>query len=269
MISSLVSGIKKRYRKNLEKQTAQMDPVVRTHLVEVLEDTALEQEELGRLEQELHQARVQLSELETKQHFVETRLFAYRKQLQEAPLDVKEKNQPALDAVGTTHKQLLASIELFKRRIYAMEKERDLMQYKTEECQDFLTAAQKLQNATNQDEETGNATPDTGLERTEPLHTEEEKEELTTNPSTNTTITDDNEEEEEEVKELPGIEHGTEPTVLAMDEEQGLEEEVEETDESEEPNQVLTELEPEPAGEPETDGKADDDDDDDKAEEKD
>jgi hypothetical protein len=255
MISSLVSGIKKRYRKNLEKQTAQMDPVVRTHLVEVLEDTALEQEELGKLEQELHQARVQLSELETKQHFVETRLFAYRKQLQEAPLDVKEKNQPALDAVGTTHKQLLASIELFKRRIYAMEKERDLMQYKTEECQDFLTAAQKLQNATNQDEETGNAAPDTGLERTEPLHTEEEKEELTTN---STTTSDDNEEEEEEVKELPGIEHGTEPTVLAMDEEQGLEEEeeIEETDDSSEPKQVLTELEP--AGEPETDGKADD-----------
>jgi hypothetical protein len=249
MIASLVSGIKKRYRKNLEKQTAQMDPVVRTHLVEVLEDTALEQQELERLEEELHQASAQLSALETKQHFVETRLFAYRKQLQDAPLDVKEKNQPALDAVGTTHKQLLASIEMFKRRIHAMEKERDLLQYKAEECQYFLTAAEKLQNAANhRDEETGNGDGDgdaaAGLDLTEPLSlsTEEEKQELTTDSTT-----DDKEE-----KEPPVQDNDTEPAVLLIDEEQGFDEEKEEEkveeSESSEPDQVLTDLvEPEPA----------------------
>ena len=283
MISSLVSGIKKRYRKNVEKQTAHMDPVVRTHLVEVLEDTALEQEELLQLEQDLHQARVQLSALETKQQFIETRYFSYRQQLRDAPLATKQKNQPALDAVGNTHKQLLASIEMCKRRIHAMDKQRDLLQYKTEECQYFLEAADKIQNAASrQDEETGNnsiiaataaaTAANAMIAEPPPLSpTPDQNQGITTN----STATNDDEDDDE--SPVPQENVTEQQVLLVVDEEQGIkkeimedDEQVEDTESSEPDKKVLTELEPEPelAAEMTSNRKGDDDDANDKQDDK-
>jgi len=169
MISSFVSGLRSRMRRQIQKNTSKLEPSVRDELVwEVRNglqhdartndddengDTASVDAsmQLEQLEEELEIAKEQLQQSEERQQFVETRLFKYKRLLQDMQYQTKdddaqhkEQQQNLLQALQTiegNHKAMLAQMERMKRRIQRMEGQRDDMTRQLQECHDFLEAA--------------------------------------------------------------------------------------------------------------------------------
>jgi hypothetical protein len=179
MFSSLVSGLRNRGRKRIQKKTEEMDPAKRSQLVEDvqgnlsglgstaavyyqeeeprLQNDGEEQDSvyLVQLESELETAKENLENLQEKERFIKTRLEKYERALPQLPDEQQEQYRQQLVLVAKTHQDMLENIKKLKGRIRELEIKQAELHFKLNECHDFLEAAAAVDQLQLTQEEAG------------------------------------------------------------------------------------------------------------------
>ena len=181
MLSSLVSGLRSRYRRQMQLQTQQMEPHVRTQLVEYVQDNMIIEDDednddddgnggndkggtnksndgdhanannntdshhfldIDIIQEELDVAHDNITKLKSKEEFILTRLTKY-KQLPQEKLTQGQKDQ--LVDIENIHTNMVSQITNFTKRIQQLEQQQSLIMMQKEECDDFLQIAHDIE----------------------------------------------------------------------------------------------------------------------------
>ena len=165
MLSSLVDGLRSRYRRQMIKQTKEMEPHIRTQLVEYVQDGLIDatevvdegdgsdsnqQQEQPRLtavdsdtiQNELDIAHENISKLQSKEEFIAVRLNKYKQVPQDKLTDEQKQQLLKVDGI---HKDMIQQIQVLENRVAELEYQQSLIRMQKEECEDFLNIAHDIE----------------------------------------------------------------------------------------------------------------------------
>jgi len=154
--------MKYRYQPQITASAATIPTPSRHHLAHQIEETLDDRSLTNQLDETIHTTQEKLEEMQGSEQFLDTRIRKYRKMLaehlmrinrecedmngvdKERHLDLQERYQLQICDVMDVHKEIVIQVETLRRKLKELEKKRDDLKYKREECEEFLIASAKL-----------------------------------------------------------------------------------------------------------------------------